>query len=167
MMRSVDVRDAADLPLDALLADGRPALLKGVASDWGLVHAGRVSTSNAMAYLRGFDAGRPVPYSYGAPSIQGRPFYNDDFTALNVEVRRGGLGEVLDAITQHFDDASPPTYYLASLPVAGALPGFIADNDLGLALGPIQGANYNDMTDVLSGTGEESDIVAVGIRHTF
>lgn len=133
MMRSVDVRDAADLPLDALLADGRPALLKGVASDWGLVHAGRVSTSNAMAYLRGFDAGRPVPYSYGAPSIRGRPFYNDDFTALNVEVRRGGLGEVLDAITQHFDDASPPTYYLASLPVAGALPGFIADNDLGLA----------------------------------
>ncbi|MDR6990704.1 cupin-like domain-containing protein [Luteimonas sp. 3794] len=132
-MRSIDVRNAADVPLDVLLADGVPVLLKGVASDWGLVHAGRASTADAMSYLRGFDAGRPVPYSYGAPSIRGRPFYNDEFTALNVEVRRGGLGDVLDAIAQHLDDASPPTYYLASLPVAGALPGFVADNDLGLA----------------------------------
>ena len=42
------------------------------------------------------------------------------------------------------------------------------DNDLGLALGPISsGASYNAVTDVLSGTGEESDLVAVGIRHTF
>ncbi len=86
-----------------------------------------------MAYLRGFDAGRPVPYSYGAPAIGGRPFYNDDFTALNFEVRRGALGEVLDAIARHLDDARPPTYYVASLPVAGALPGFAAGNDLRLA----------------------------------
>ncbi|MFP3813658.1 cupin-like domain-containing protein, partial [Bacillus sp. SIMBA_005] len=85
--------------------DGTPALLKGVATDWDLVRAGRESTDAAMAYLRGFDAGRPVPYSYGAPAIGGRPFYNDDFTALNFEVRRGALGEVLDAIARHLDDA--------------------------------------------------------------
>ena len=42
------------------------------------------------------------------------------------------------------------------------------DNDRGLALGPISsGASYNAVTDVLSGTGEKSDLVAVGIRHTF
>ena len=42
------------------------------------------------------------------------------------------------------------------------------DNDLGLALGPISsGASYNAVTDVLSGTGKESDLVAVGVRHTF
>lgn len=42
------------------------------------------------------------------------------------------------------------------------------DNDEGLALGPIaSGVAYNATTDVVTGTGEESDIVAVGIRHTF
>ncbi|MEN5116603.1 cupin-like domain-containing protein [Luteimonas sp. TWI662] len=133
VMRSIEVRDADALPLDALVSEGQPVLLKGVARDWGLVHAGQVSTASAMAYLRGFDTGRPVTYSFGEPAIQGRPFYNEDFTALNVEVRRGGLGEVLDAIAAHLDDAQPPTYYVASLPVAGALPGFGQENDLRLA----------------------------------
>ena len=42
------------------------------------------------------------------------------------------------------------------------------DNDEGLALGPISsGVRYNAVTDVITGTGEESDLVAVGIRHTF
>ena len=132
-MRTLDVANAGGLPLDDLLAAGVPTRLRGVARDWGLVRAGQDSTDSAMAYLRGFDTGRVVPYSYGGPEIDGRPFYNDDCTALNFEVRRGGLGEVLDAITRHLDDARPPTYYVASLPIAGALPGFAADNDLGLA----------------------------------
>ncbi|UNK42055.1 cupin-like domain-containing protein [Luteimonas sp. S4-F44] len=132
-MRAIEVRDAAALPLDALVSEGQPVLLKGVARDWGLVRAGEVSTDSAMAYLRGFDTGRPVPYSFGDPTIQGRPFYTEDFGALNIEVRRGGLGEVLDAIAAHLDDAQPPTYYVASLSVAGALPGFSQQNDLRLA----------------------------------
>ncbi|ASR44892.1 cupin [Xanthomonas citri pv. mangiferaeindicae] len=132
-MRAIEVRDAAALPLDTLVSEGQPVLLKGVARDWGLVRAGEASTTSAMAYLRGFDTGRPVPYSFGAPAIQGRPFYTEDFGALNIEVRRGGLGEVLDAIATHLDDPQPPAYYVASLSVAGALPGFSQENDLRLA----------------------------------
>ena len=131
-MRVIDCT-ADPLPLEALLSDGRPAMLRGVARNWGLVQAGQASTASAMSYLRGFDAGRPVPYSYGGPDIGGRPFYTDDFSDLNFEVRRGRLAEVLDAIAQHLDDAQPPTYYVASLPIAGALPGFSQDNDLRLA----------------------------------
>jgi hypothetical protein len=119
------------LPFDELLAAGRPAVLKGVARDWGLVRAGLRSMRDAMAYLRGFYNGRPVQYSYGGPETAGRPFYNGDFTELNCEVRRGSLGEVLDEIAAHADDARPPTYYVASLPIDGVLPGFRAGNDLG------------------------------------
>ena len=121
------------LPLDELLAAGQPALLKGIAQDWALVDAGRQSTQAAMDYLRGFDAGRPLQYSFGGPEIDGRPFYNDDFTELNFEVRRGGLGEVLDEISAHLDTSSPPTYYVASLLVDANLPGFREHNDLDLA----------------------------------
>ncbi|KAF1708231.1 cupin-like domain-containing protein [Pseudoxanthomonas sacheonensis] len=126
------------LPLDELLAVGQPALLKGIARDWGLVRAGLESMQAAMAYLRGYYNGAPVQYSYGGPEVAGRPFYNDDFTGLNCEVRRGGLDRVLDEIAAHADDAHPPTYYVASLPIEGCLPGFRAGNDLDFAAHGVQ-----------------------------
>lgn len=137
-MRALDGLDADTLPLDALLAEGKPVVLRGIARDWGLVQAGARSTQDAMAYLRDFDAGAPIQYSYGAPEIMGRPFYNDDFTRLNFEVRRGLLAQVLDEIAHHLQDARPPTYYVASLLVDRALPGFTQANDLGLAARGIQ-----------------------------
>ena len=132
-IRTLEAVDADALPLDALLADGEPVVLRGIAREWGLVQAGSRSTQDAMAYLRGFDAGVPIQYSFGGPEIEGRPFYNEDFTRLNFEVRRGLLAQVLDEITDHLQDARPPTYYIASLLIDRALPGFTQANDLGLA----------------------------------
>lgn len=126
------------LPLDELLAAGQPALLKGVARDWGLVQAGLESAQAAMAYLRGFYNGKPVQYSYGGPEVAGRPFYNEGFTELNCEVRRSGLDQVLDEIAVHMDDAQPPTYYVASMLVDGTLPGLRAENDLDFAAHGVQ-----------------------------
>ena len=132
-IRTLETVDADALPLDALFADGEPVVLRGIAREWGLVQAGSRSTQDAMDYLRGFDAGVPIQYSFGGPEIEGRPFYNDDFTRLNFEVRRGLLAQVLDEITDHLQDARPPTYYIASLLIDRALPGFTQANDLGLA----------------------------------
>jgi len=121
------------LPLEALVAAAEPVVLRGVGAGWGLVQAARGGTSEAMAYLRGLDNGKAVPYSYGPPAIGGRPFYNDDYTALNFEVRRGTVSQVLDAVAAHLDDPAPPAYYLASLLVDDSLPGFRADNDFDFA----------------------------------
>lgn len=121
------------LPLGELLDAGEPVLLKGLVHDWGLVQTGLRSTPDAMDYLRGFYNGKPVPYSYGGPEVAGRPFYNDDFSDLNCDIRRSGLDEVLDAIAAHQDDPRPPTYYVASLPIDGCLPGFRDANDLDFA----------------------------------
>jgi len=74
-----------------------------------------------------------VQYSFGGPEIEGRPFYNDDFTQLNFEVRRGLLTQVLDEIADTFGAPKPPTYYVASLLIERALPGFAQANDAGLA----------------------------------
>ncbi len=132
-----DCRPGA-LPLDELLAAGRPAVLRGVGRDWGLVQAGQDGMAAAMDYLRGFYNGQPITYSYAGPEAAGRPFYNDDFTALNIEVRRNLLGEVLDAIAAHAGDERPPTYYVASLLVDTRLPGFRAHNDFDFAAHGIQ-----------------------------
>jgi hypothetical protein len=121
------------LPLDELLAAGEPAVLKGIARDWGLVRAGTGSMQDAMVYIRNHYNGQPVQYSHGGPEVAGRPFYNADFTDLNCEVRRGSLAEVLDGIAAHAADAHPPTWYVASLLVDSRLPGFRMENDLELA----------------------------------
>jgi hypothetical protein len=121
------------LPLEQLLAAGQPAVLRGLARDWGLVQAGLHSMQEAMAYLRGFYNGQLVTYSFGGPEVAGRPFYNDDFTALNCEVRRSGLEQVLDEIGAHAGDAQPPTYYVASLLIDTRFPGLRAANDLDFA----------------------------------
>lgn len=132
-MRTIEGCKASALPLEELLAEGKPALLKGVAGDWGLVAAGRRSNAEAMSYLLRFDGGKPVQYSYGESDIGGRPFYTADFTELNFQVKRGGLGQVLGEIEAHLDDSPAPTYYIASLLIGGALPGFTQENNLPMA----------------------------------
>jgi hypothetical protein len=134
----VDVRmmegcSPAALPLGALLADGVPTVLKGLARDWSLVRAGLESPQAAMDHLRAHYNGRPVQYSWGPPETAGRPFYNAGFTALNCEVRRGGLDQVLDELAGHLDDPRPPTYYVASQLIDYSLPGLRAGNDLDFA----------------------------------
>ena len=121
------------LPLDDLLAKGEPAVLRDLVTDWALVGAGRRSDKEAMSYLASFYNGKPVGYSYGEPSIQGRPFYNDDFTQLNCTVKRDRLDAVLAQIEEHLMDECPPTYYVASLLVDSTLPGLRGENDLPLS----------------------------------
>ncbi|WP_282295770.1 cupin-like domain-containing protein [Stenotrophomonas sp. PS02289] len=132
-IRTLEGLDPAALPLQALVAAGEPVVLRGIAREWPLVQAGQRSSEEAMACLRGFDTGAPVTYSYGGPEIEGRPFYTDDFTRLNFDVRRSVLSQVLDEIRDTFSVARPPTYYVASLLIERALPGFAPANDAGLA----------------------------------
>lgn len=126
------------LPLDELLAAAEPVVLKGLAKDWGLVRAGLQGTGAAMDYLKAHYDGRPVQYSYGGPEVAGRPFYDADFIALNCEVRRGSLEQVLDEIAAHLDDPHPPTYYVASQQADACLPRMRQDNDLDFAAAGVQ-----------------------------
>ncbi len=122
-----------DLPLDELLSAAQPVVLKGLVNDWELVQAGLRSDEEALQYLRSAYNGKPVTYTFGEPRIGGRPFYTDDFTALNCEVRRDRLDAVLDQVAAHLDDEQPPTYYVASLLIDAHLPGFRSRNDVGFA----------------------------------
>ena len=86
------------LPLGELLAGGQPAVLRGLASGWGLVRAGLESDAQARRYLASFYNGKPIDFSFGDPTVAGRPFYNDDFTKLNFTVRRERLDTLLNEI---------------------------------------------------------------------
>lgn len=121
------------LPINELLAGGKPVVLKGLVRTWGLVEAGLRSVDDAMAYLRKFYNGKPLSASFAPAQAAGRLFYNDDYTRLNFEARRTQLGNVLDEIRAHLDEPQPPTLYIGSTLVDSYLPGMRNENDLGFA----------------------------------
>jgi hypothetical protein len=118
------------IPYGELIEAGRPAVLKGLAREWPIARAGLQSPEQAAAYLRSFCGGKPVVTFTGAPSINGRFFYNEDVTGLNFEASRARLDEILDRILTHLEDPQAPSFYVGSTDVDVYLPGLRAENDL-------------------------------------
>lgn len=119
------------IPFAELLAAGEPVILKGLVADWPLVHRGRRSAADAIAYLRGFDAGKTVGACFGSPGIGGRYFYTEDLADLNFESRRTPLGEVLDMLETQLGQPDAPGVYVGSATVDACLPGLRGENDVG------------------------------------
>lgn len=109
-----------------------PLILKGLVASWPLVHAGNESALAAAHYIRSFDRGVPLTVYQGDPDIDGRIFYNEEFTGFNFERTRQPLGQVLDKIFDVMGQAVAPTYYVGSTMVDHWLPGFRAENDINL-----------------------------------
>ena len=120
------------IPLVDLMEQQEPAILKGVAAHWPLVERGEEGAEAAIAFLKRFDAGRPVVGYTGEPAIGGRFFYNAELTGLNFTGARVGLSEFLDRIAAHLADPEPPSFYIGSTDLDAYLPGFREENDLRL-----------------------------------
>nr|WP_277970725.1 cupin-like domain-containing protein [Sphingomonas echinoides] len=119
------------IAVSALIAEGRPIVLKGAARDWPLVKAGRESPAAAAALLRAADGGQPVVVYVGAPAIGGRFHYTADATGMNFSSERAAaLGAVLDRLLDLPDDATAPAVYLGSTDIDTYLPGLRAANDI-------------------------------------
>ena len=121
------------LPLDELLAANEPVVLRGLVTDWGITRAALESDRAAMEYMRSYYNGRPVNASVGAPEIQGRLFYSEDFKRLNFAVERVKIDEFLARIESHLADERAPTMYIGSTLIDLVMPGFRAGNDLPFA----------------------------------
>jgi hypothetical protein len=123
--------DPRALP-DAVLRSTRPLVLRGLVADWPMVRAARTSPDAAMAYLLRYYAGATVGVMLGPPEEGGRFFYNEAITGFNFRMSRERLDRVLAALAQEYDAPRPPGIYVGSTTIDTALPGFRADNDVGL-----------------------------------
>ncbi|MEM7360032.1 MAG: cupin-like domain-containing protein [Pseudomonadota bacterium] len=120
-----------NIPAQVLSSDA-PVLLKGLVADWPLVQAGQQSTQAAADYIQQFDSGQPLTTYEGPPEIEGRIFYNKDFTGFNFARTQQSLAQVIEKLFAAQSDATPPTYYIGSTMVDHWLPGFRAKNDIDL-----------------------------------
>lgn len=117
---------------EAVVAVTEPVVLKGLVSDWPVVHAARRSPQAAADYIRQFYSGDGVTAFIAPPEAKGRVSYNDDLTGFNFERVTVTLDEVLDSILEHLDDCDSPAYYVGSTLLDRWFPGFRGNNDLGL-----------------------------------
>jgi hypothetical protein len=131
-VREIEGLRPDNVPISDLVAGNVPVVLRGLVSNWGITRAAMKSDRSAMDYIGGFYNGRPVNASVGAPEIQGRLFYSDDFSRLNFSVEKVKLDEFLARIESHISDDRGPTMYIGSTVVDSCLPGFRHDNDLDL-----------------------------------
>ena len=102
------------LPLAELLSTAQPRVLRGLVGEWPATHAARRSEREIVDYIRSFYNGKAIGYSIGGPEIEGRLFYNEDFTKLNFAAERAPLDEILFRILGHAGDPRPPTIYVGS-----------------------------------------------------
>ncbi|MEH6548806.1 MAG: cupin-like domain-containing protein [Pseudomonadales bacterium] len=132
--KKVDVLEACtpnNIPPE-VFSSTKPLLLKGLVKDWPLVKDGMSSNHRAIETLRSFYSGKAAPVYYGDAETQGRLSYKPDVSALNFEIRRASIEDVLDEILDHINDAAPPVRYIASNIIDIFFPGLSVDNGLSL-----------------------------------
>ncbi|MCV2370453.1 cupin-like domain-containing protein [Roseateles oligotrophus] len=133
------MRERSDVRADALPADllqsTEPVLLRGLVRHWPMVQAAQQSDQHFCDYLRGFGsagADTKVGLWRGAPEIDGRFFYNADFSGFNYRREIAGFGALLDELLAQKNSPLPPALYLGSTELDGSFPGLRRANDLPL-----------------------------------
>jgi mannose-6-phosphate isomerase-like protein (cupin superfamily) len=111
---------------------GRPAVFRGLASDWPAVKAARQGDLEIVSYLKKFPRGTRPAAIVGPPEIGGRFFYNDDLTALNFQRGTTDLAPFLDRLLRDREEPAPFAMAVQSEPVAQLLPGFEVENRMEL-----------------------------------
>lgn len=110
----------------------KPLLLKGLIADWPAVAACSESLESAYRYLAGFWSGEPVTVYVGDDGIDGRFFYNEDFTGFNFRSGKAPLNQVFQKLSESRDEDSGSAIYVGSTAVDRWLPGFRKENDVKL-----------------------------------
>ncbi len=115
---------------DEILNSSQPLVLKNFVNQWPAVQAGKQSAHSLFSYLRQFANDETVIATLGDPNIQGRYFYNDEFTGFNFQPHKTPIKEYLLTLEQHLNDEAPPACYVFSSIIERSFPGFRTDNDL-------------------------------------
>jgi cupin-like protein len=115
-----------------VLADKKPAILRGLVEGWPSVAAGRESPSALVRYLTRFDTGAAVDALLAPPEIDGRIFYNETMTGFNFVRNRLPLTAVAEQVLRYSLFPKAPSVAAQSALIRDCAPGFLAENRLSL-----------------------------------
>lgn len=108
-----------------IMPKGEPAVLRGMVADWPLVRAAADSDEALADFLRGAASDEPFEAWFGAPEIEGRFGYTDDFTGFNHERKLATVKQLLELLLRQKGHQQPHSMYVGGLPVRRHLPGLL------------------------------------------
>lgn len=120
---------------DRITKQARPAIFRGLVSDWPAVASGRSSPEQLRSYLLQFDAGTAVEAYVAPPDVGGRFFYADDMNGFNFERGFLRLADATALIIAQSSRERKNGVYAGSIPIKQVIPGFEKDNNLPLLAG--------------------------------
>lgn len=115
-----------------ILSNNKPAVLRGLVSDWPLVEAGRAGKAATANYLKSMDAGQTVYTIVGAPGINGAFSYGPQCQGVNFERRQANLSNTLDQLLALAEEPEPHAIAVQAAPVNTVLPTFSAHHSMPL-----------------------------------
>jgi hypothetical protein len=121
-----------------VLGSWRPAVLRGQVASWPSVALGRHSPAALGDYLRRLDNGTPVDAILTPPEAEGRIFYGEGMNGFNFVRNRLSISAVTEQVLRYGAFKHPPAVAVQSALVRDCLPGFAAENVLGVVDAAVQ-----------------------------
>ena len=115
-----------------VLPDKRPAVLRGLVRDWRAVREFSESPAALLRYLKQLDSGAPVDALMTEPQAGGQIAYNAAMNGFNFHRNRLPLSEIAAQVLRYAQFPNPPAVAAQSALIRDCLPGFAAENSLGL-----------------------------------
>src|SRR5438105_3700868 len=115
-----------------VLAEYRPAVLRGLVDSWPAVRHGKESPRALAKYLDDFDSGTKVDTLMAPARAKGRIFYNDDLSGFNFVRDKLRISAVNEQLLRHAKFDNRPSVVAQSALIAECLPGFEKENRLEL-----------------------------------
>ena len=115
---------------EVVFAEYRPAVLRGMVSDWPAVAHSSRSRESIGRYLGACDSGTPVDTLMMAPHLKGRQFYSDDMRGFNFSRSKATITEVTDKLQRYAKFDNRPSLVVQSALIADCLPRFADENRL-------------------------------------
>jgi hypothetical protein len=94
----------------------KPAILRGLVSDWPIVKAGLISDQEVCAYVGRHATDAPANCFFAPPEIRGRFGYGADLQEFNFDVRSASVETLLNILLRLRDVENPPSMYAGALP---------------------------------------------------
>ncbi|MBJ7509813.1 MULTISPECIES: cupin-like domain-containing protein [Brevundimonas] len=115
-----------------IVPTGRPAIMRGLVSNWPMVSLGLRSHRELYNHVRAAATSDPTVIWTGSPEIKGRFFYSHDLRGFNHAQEKAPLAVLLDRLMRHHDDPEPPGFYAGGVPLASHLPALMPETPMPL-----------------------------------
>lgn len=124
-----EVRDAGAVDPAMLVERGTPLVLRGLCAHWPMVQAARRSDTEFAKLLAAHDSGAAVDTLLMPPEANGLVGYDATLEGFNYQHFKVSVTDVLTRLAQYSRREGPVHgVALQSAPIAGCLPGLLADH---------------------------------------